>query len=222
MRTAKTAGVLMSLVFTASMAAQPPAAPEPRAETQGIKETDKFIKQGGEVAHAVGVAKLQVQNTLASYNALVSSSSKNMKKDYGKLLKEMKEMDEKTAAARTEVGEMETAGKTYFAGRETTIAGIKDPQLKATAQQRLAASQKQHADVLASLRSTGEALEPIRKELDDQIKFLGSDLNPGAAAALAPNAKKLNDQGNTAFAKADEAINNANTYFNALKSETGR
>jgi hypothetical protein len=72
------------------------------------------------------------------------------------------------------------------------------------------------------LRSTGEALEPIRKELDDQIKFLGSDLNPSAAASLAPNAKKLNDQGNTVFAKADEAINNANTYFNGLRSETGK
>jgi DUF2959 family protein len=194
------------------------ASQEPRSETQGIKETEKFIKEGGDVSHAVGVAKAQIESTLAAYNALVSSpAEKNMKRDYGKLLKEMKTMDEKLAEARTQVDEMEQAAKTYFAGRATTIAAIQDPALKAQAEQRLTGSQKQHVDVIASLRSAATSLDPVRKDLDDQIKFLGSDLNPSAAASLAPNAQKLNDRGRENFTKADAAIAAANAYFNSLR-----
>jgi hypothetical protein len=207
------------MVLVVSVAARATSAgQEPRDDKQGIKETEKFIKEGGDVSHAIGVAKAQVQSTLAAYNSLVSSTAdKNMKKEYGKLLKEMKTMDEKTTEARGQVDEMEQAAKVYFAGRTTTIAAIQDPTLKAQAEQRLANSQKQHVDVVASLRSAATALDPIRKELDDQIKFLGSDLNPSAAASLAPNAQKLNERGQTTFAKADEAISAANSYFNSMR-----
>src|SRR3954451_11972171 len=160
MRTATIVGaVLMSTLFAATLAlAQPPAAPEPRSEKQGIKETERFIKEGGDVAHAVGAGRLQIESTLSAYNALVSNPSKDMKRDYGKLLKEVKEMDGKVDEARKQVGEMNAARQTYFAGRQATIANIQDPQLKRAAQARLADSGKQHDEVLASLRSTGESL----------------------------------------------------------------
>ena len=72
--------------------------------------------------------------------------------------------------------------------------------------------------VLASLRATGEALEPLRKQLADQIHFLGSDLNPSAAPSLKPQAERLNADGLTVFGKADQAIVAANDYFKGLKA----
>jgi len=188
-----------------------------RSDTQGLKETENFIKEGGDVVHTVAVAKAQVEATLAAYDTLVASPSKNMKRDYGKLLKAVKTMDEKAAAARTQVDEMEEASKAYFAGRAATIATIQDPELRAHAEQRLVESRKQHADVVASLRAAGESLDPVRRDLDDQIKFLGSDLNPGAAASLGPKAKELDERGKANFAKANEAINAANAYFNSMR-----
>jgi hypothetical protein len=211
------AAFMITFLVTFAAGAPARAAQEKRSDTQGVKETEKFVKEGDDLTHKVGEAKAQVESTLTAYNTLVSGPSKNMKKDYDRLLKELKNMDEKAADARTQAGEMEEAGKTYFAGRATTIAAIQDPQLKAQAEQRLKESQKQHADVLSSLRSAGQSLDPIRKDLNDQIKFLGSDLNPGAAATLAPKAKELNERGRTNFAKADEAINAANTYFNSMR-----
>jgi hypothetical protein len=220
MRTGQTSRAVRLRVFVAALLAAAPlarAAQEPRSETEGIKETEQFIKAGGEVAHAAGVAKNQVQNTLTAYNNLMSTPSKNMKSGYGKLLKEIKEMDEKAADARSQVAEMEAAAKTYFTGRAATIEEIQNPQLKAEAKQRLAESQQEHDRVLAALRSAGESLDPIRQDLNDQVKFLGSDLNPGAAAALTPNAQKLNERGKANFAQVDAAISAADAYFNSMK-----
>jgi hypothetical protein len=219
MRITRTVGVVFmsTCVFAASAAAGLTTSQEPRDDKQGVKETEQFIKKGDDVAHAVGVAKTQIDSTMTAYNTLVSTPSTNMKGDYGKLLKEMKKMDDKVADARKQLGEMEAAANTYFAGREATIAKIQNPELKKQAEQRLADSKKQHADVLAAMRSAGESLEPIRKDLEDQIKFLGSDLNPSAAASQAANAQKLNERGKVTFAKTDEAVNAATTYFNAMR-----
>ena len=78
-------------------------------------------------------------------------------------------------------------------------------------------SQKDFGDVLASMREAGGALDPFRKQLADQIKFLGSDLNPSATASLKPQADKLNADGAAVFSETDQAISKSNAYFAGLK-----
>jgi len=68
------------------------------------------------------------------------------------------------------------------------------------------------------LRAAGDALEPFRKQLDDQIIYLGSDLSPSGTASLKANSEKLNHQGDEAFAKIDDAVKRADEYFQSMKS----
>jgi hypothetical protein len=221
------AGLLVAPVMAAQTQPPPkpaPAQPQPaqpapeRSRTQGLKETDRFIKAGGNTTKAVGDAKTQVQKTLDTYNGLVTQPSKNMKGDYKKLMKSMDSMNSQATNARQKVDEMLKAGDTYFAGRAENLKGIQDPSLQNRAKQRLAENQKHFASVMQSLKDANDALEPFRKDLADQITFLGSDLNPSATASLKPNAEKLNARGTELFAKADKAIADANAYFQGLKA----
>jgi len=213
-------------ILTVSMAAaqtpqtQAPPAPE-RSRTQGLEETDRFVKAGEELAQEVAAGKMQVQKTLDAYNGLVAQPTKNMKGDYKKLLKAMDTMNRKADVAREKVDEMQKTADLYFSGRSETVAGIQDADLKKQAQGRLADSQKQFADVLQSLRDGGQALEPFRKHLADQITYLGSDLTPSAMTSLKPQAAKLNSQGSEVLDKVDQAISKANSYFHGLRSTEG-
>ncbi|HET7216739.1 MAG TPA: DUF2959 family protein [Vicinamibacterales bacterium] len=189
-----------------------------RSRTQGLKETDRFVKTGGATSEAVANAKLQTQKTLDAYNALVTQPSKNMKGDYKKLMKSMDAMNDRVAEARVKVDQMQQAGDTYFLGRADTIKNIQDAQLQERAKQRLEASQKQFSGVLQALREAGESLEPFRKDLADQITYLGSDLTPSAMTSLKPNAEKLNARGSDVFTKTDAAITAANNYFQSLRA----
>jgi hypothetical protein len=191
-----------------------------RSRTQGLKETDRFIKAGGSTSQAVAEANAQVKSTLDAFNALVMQPSKNMKGDYKKVMKASDSMNDKLVQARQKVEAMQGAGATYFSGRAETIKNIQDPQLQSKAQQRLDGSQKELAGVLKQLREAGEALEPFRKQLADQITFLGSDLTPSATASLKPEADKLNKQGAEVFANIDKAITQANAYFQGLRAES--
>jgi predicted nucleic acid-binding Zn-ribbon protein len=191
-----------------------------RSRTEGLKETDRFIKAGQETTKSVAAAKQQIQDTLTAYNTLVTQPSKNMKNDYKKVMKSMDAMNKKVGDASNKVGAMQTAADTYFQGRGDTLKNIQDQQLQSQAQQRMKDNQKEFAGVLASLREASEALEPFRKQLADQITFLGSDLNPSATASLKPQAEKLNADGANVFSKTDQAIAKANDYFNGLKAAT--
>ena len=141
-----------------------------------------------------------------------------MKGDYKRLMKAKDSMDAKVTEARAKLGEMQSMGDTYFTGRAQSIKGIQDPALLSRAQQRLQDNQKAFGGVLQGLREAGDAIEPFRKQLDDQIIYLGSDLSPSGTASLKPNAEKLNQQGEEAFSKIDEAVKRANLYFQSLKA----
>lgn len=213
--------VLLAAFANPLLAASQAQAPAPeRSRTQGLKETDRFVKSGTTTSRALTDGRMQLQKTLDTYNGLVTQPSTNMKGDYKKLLKAMDSMNDKVADARQKVEAMQKAGDTYFSGRAETIKNIQDPALLGQAQKRLKDNQSQFATVLQSLRDASTALEPFRKQLADQITYLGSDLTPSAMTSLKPQAEKLNTQGSQLFKTTDEAIAKADSYFQSIRAET--
>ena len=204
------ATVVMSMSVVALPSAQ-------RSQTEGIKEAEKFVNTGADTASAVGKARLQVQATLAAYNALVTQASKDMKGDYKKLLNGAKDMAQKVDGARERITKMQAAGDTYFAGRAATIKEIQDADLRRQGAATARPEQQEYASVMASLREAGESLQAMRKDLDNHITYLGSDLTPSAMTSLKPEAQKLNDSGAQVLEKADLAIVTANKYFNSMR-----
>ncbi len=218
---ARAAGVLLAALLATPLMAAAQTAPAQSAErsrTQGIKETDRFIKAGNNAHASIANARLEAKNTLDRYNKLVTQPSKNMKGDYKKLMGALDDMNEEIADARLEITNMRANGDTYFAGRETTNKTIQDQQLQSSAAARLATSRKDLDTVLVSLRAAGDALEAFRKDLADQITFLGSDLTPTAMTALKPAADKLNKQGDEALGKIDSANAALRAYLDGLKA----
>jgi len=219
---ARAAGVLLTAMLAAPLLATAQTTPAPSAErsrTQGLKETDKFIKAGNNAHASIEGARHETKNTLDMYNKLVTQPSKNMKGDYKKLMGAVDDMKEEIADARVEITGMRAKGDTYFTGRETTNKAIQDPQLQTAAATRLAASRKDLDAVLGQLGAAGEALETFRKDLADQITFLGSDLTPTAMTALKPAAEKLNTQGADALGKIDAANAALRSYLDGLKAK---
>jgi len=205
-----------ALTITVAAADQP----QERSRTQGLKETDRFVKAGGATSQAITDAKLQLQKTLDAYNALVTQPSKDMKGDYKRLIKAMDSMNSKVASAQQKIDAMQKNADIYFAGRAETIKNIQDANLQSQAQERLKTNQDQFAGVMQSLRDAGAALEPFRKQVADHITYLGSDLTPSAMTSLKPEAEKLNAQGTEVFGKTDQALAKADSYFQSMRAES--
>jgi hypothetical protein len=187
--------------------------------TEGIKETERFIKAGGSTAQSVAEARLKTKNALDAYNALVLGDSKDMKGDYKKLLNAQKDMNKQVADARKTVAEMDKEAAVYTTSRSAALSQIQDAGLRDKAKSRLDQSQKGYDNVKAALREGSDALAPFAKDLSDQIQYLGQELNPSSVASLKPQAERLNGKGATVFGQADTAVTTANKYFQTLRTE---
>ena len=85
-----------------------------RSRTQGLKETDRFVKAGESTTQSITTGKMQLQKTLDAYNSLVTQPSKDMKGDYKKLLKSSDAMNDKVAEARQKIDAMQKAGAVSY------------------------------------------------------------------------------------------------------------
>jgi hypothetical protein len=186
--------------------------------TEGVKETDKFVKEGQNTTNAINDARQKTQNALDAYNQLTQGDSKDMKGDYKKLLKAQKDMNNSVGDARKANDDLDKQAAVYFTQRSSSVNQIQDPALRDKGKTRLETSQKEFDKVKASLSDADQALAPFSKSLSDQIAFLGQDLTPSAAAAMKPQSAKLNQEGSSLFNKIDSATGMANKYFASLKA----
>ena len=188
-----------------------------RSDTEGIKEADNFVKAGDKTSRSIAEAKAKIQDALSAYNALVMQPSSDLRGDYKKLLNTVKEMNQKADAAKENVTTMEKVGNTYFAGRATSIKNIQDLALQEKAQSRFDQNQTEFTSVMKAFQDADDSLAPLRKDLSDQINFLGSDLTPNATTSLKPQAEQLNQHATEVFTKTDQALSKAGAYFNSMR-----
>ena len=189
------------------------------AQTEGIKEADRFAKSIETTSLSVSDARTKIQGALDSYNALVKGDSQDMKGDYKKLQKAEKDMTSQVADTRKTVADMDKQAGVYFATRADALSQIQDPSMQNQAKSRLNDSKQSYDKVRASLKGAGDALNPFAKDLSDHIKYLGAELTPASAASLKPEGEKLNKQAATLFKQTDTALKTSTDYLNTLKSK---
>ena len=68
-------------------------------------------------------------------------------------------------------------------------------------------------------RRAGADFDIFMATLRDQIVYLGYDLNPGAVASLAEDAKKLNAQADSMFKSIYDVTETINKSVSAIKAQ---
>jgi hypothetical protein len=85
--------------------------------------------------------------------------------------------------------------------------------------QRLKRTQDRFGELRQTGRQAADLYTPIMKTLQDQVAYLGHDLNAGAVAALKPDADKLNAQAKDLYAAIDKVTAAAAENRSKLNAE---
>ena len=100
-----------------------------------------------------------------------------------------------------------------------SLQEITSEDLKKRSQDRLNKTRIYFGEILAAGRSAGAVFNPLMGALEDQVVYLGYDLNASAVASLSEDAKKLNAQADELFASIDHVQKVASEYALSLKPE---
>jgi hypothetical protein len=138
---------------------------------------------------------------------------------YKKLQSEMATTEKRRSEIAVRADEMKAEADTLFKSWADSAAAISDADLRKRSDERLAKTKASFAEIGTVGEKAKELYAPVMKALQDQVTYLGHDLNPSAVASLKPNAVKLNDQAKELVKRIDDTITTANTAIGALRPQ---
>jgi ElaB/YqjD/DUF883 family membrane-anchored ribosome-binding protein len=190
-----------------------------RAQDEGVKQIEQLIKSAKSQVEAIRDAKAQLQKTMTAYNTVLAPDVKDRRDAYKSLQKEIANSEKKRADVSTRSKEMNAEADRLFKSWEGTTAAIQSPELRERSQQRLKRTQDRFADLRQSGQKAADMYAPMMKTLQDQVTYLGHDLNAGAANSLKSDADKLNGQAKDLYAAIDQVTDTASANIAKLSAE---
>ena len=189
------------------------------AQDEGVKQVERLVKASGNTVKAIGDTKMQLMKTMDVYNALMADDAENRKKLYKSIQKEMENTEKRRTKIAEEAAKMRTEADTLFNEWANSSAAIENPDLRKKSDDRLAATKASYAEIGTAAQKAGDLYGPFMKALQDQVTFLGHDLNPSAVADLKPEAAKINEASSKLMQSIDDTISTANKNIAALRPE---
>ena len=190
-----------------------------QAQNEGVKQIQELIKKANSSVESITDAKLQLQKTMGAYNAVLAPDAKDRRDAYKKLQKELATSEKKRVAVTTRSAEMNTEADKLFKSWEGSTGAIGNPELRQRSEQRLTTAKQRFDEIRTTGQGASALYAPFMKSLQDQVTFLGHDLNSGAVAALKPDAEKLNAQAQELYAAIDKTTAAANSNISRLSAE---
>jgi hypothetical protein len=204
------AAVLAVLALAATAGAQ---------SDEGVKQAERLVKASGNTVKAIGDTKVQLMKTMDVYNSLFADDAENRRKIYNNIQKEMENTEKRRVKIREEAAKMNAEADTLFKDWANSVAAIESPDLRKRSEERLNATKASYAEIGTVGQKAGDLYGPFMKALQDQITYLGHDLNPEAVASLKPDAAKLNEKADQLIRSIDDTIATSNKNIGALRPQ---
>jgi len=190
-----------------------------RAQEEGVKQIQQLIKKAKSEVESIDEAKQQLQKTMSAYNAVLAPDVKDRRDAYKQLQKEMAAIEKRRAEVTARRTEMDAEADKLFKSWQGSTVAIQSPDLRKRSEDRLKKTQDRFAEIRQSGQNASSLYEPFMKTMQDQVTFLGHDLNPGAVTSLKPDADKLNAKAQELYAAIDKVTSAANSNITRLSAE---
>jgi hypothetical protein len=190
-----------------------------RSQDEGVKQVQLLTKRAGATVEAIANTKVQLMKTMDVYNGLMADGATDRKGAYKKLQQEMAATEKRRSEIALRADEMKAEAEALFKGWADSTAAIGDADLRKRSEERLAKTKASFAEIGTAGQKATELYGPVMKALQDQVTYLGHDLNPSAVASLKPNAARLNGEAKELVKRIDDTITTANTAIGALRPQ---
>src|SRR4051795_12759070 len=150
------------------------------AQDEGVKQIQQIIKKANDEVKSITEAKQQLQKTMDAYNAVLAPDVKDRRDAYKQLQKEIASTEKKRAEMSSKSAEMNSEADKLFKSWQNSAVAIQNPDLRKRSDDRLKRSQDRFSQIRQTGQETSNLYTPFMKSLQDQVTYLGHDLNPGA------------------------------------------
>ena len=187
-----------------------------QAQDEGVKMVEQLVKKARSTVEAIANTKAQLGKTMEVYNTLMADTGTDRKGLYKKLQSEMNSTEERRAQIKVHADETNVEAQNVFKSWSDSASAISDPALRKRSEDRITTTRASLDKVRAAGQKASELYAPVMKTLQDQVTYLGHDLNAASVASLKPDAAKLNTRVEELNKQLDDTISTANTAIGSI------
>ena len=142
-----------------------------------------MIYRAQQTTSSIRATNLQVKKTLESYNYIVEGKAQDPRAEYKKLVKDIGKCGKSRDDVRVKAENMQKAADAFFMDWQESLAGYNSDEMRAKSEGRMAETQANYDKIFEAGTKAADDFDSFIAALDDQVRYLGNDLNPSAIAS---------------------------------------
>jgi F0F1-type ATP synthase membrane subunit b/b' len=182
-------------------------------EKFGVEKRDLLKKAVISARDSQEEAATEFKDALTKLREMYAVNGGDLEKNYDKLKGEYEDADQGATAVRKRIRDMDQVAGDLFAEWEKEIAEFTNPTYASNSRRQLNETRTKYQQLAASVKSAEASMEPVLKQLKEQVLYLKHNLNAaaigslrGEAASIQADITRLIDQMNGSIRQADDFI----------------
>ena len=182
-------------------------------EKFGVEKRDLLKKAVVSARNSQEEAATEFKDALTKLREMYAVNGGDLEKNYDKLKREYEDAEQGATAVRKRIRDMDQVAGDLFAEWEKEIAEFTNPTYASNSRRQLNETRTKYQQLAASVKSAESSMEPVLKQLKEQVLYLKHNLNAaaigslrGEAASIQADITRLIDQMNGSIRQADDFI----------------
>lgn len=182
-------------------------------EKFGVEKRDLLKKAVISARDSQEETATEFKDALTKLREMYAVNGGDLEKNYDKLKGEYEDADKGATLVRKRIRDMDQVAGDLFAEWEKEIAEFTNPTYASNSRRQLNETRTKYQQLAASVKSAEASMEPVLKQLKEQVLYLKHNLNAaaigslrGEAASIQADITRLIDQMNGSIRQADDFI----------------
>jgi len=186
-------------------------------EKVGVHKRDILVDRVEEGRDSQEDAQKQFQSALEQFDSIVKLEQTDLKKAYDKFDKEYKKCKGAADDVSTRIDKIESVADALFKEWKSELKQYENKDMRRSSEKQLAATKSRYADMLATMKTAEESMEPVLRIFHDNVLFLKHNLNAQAIGSLQSEFATLETHIDQLVQSMNVAIASSNKFIAEIK-----
>jgi len=186
-------------------------------EKVGVHKRDILVDRVEDGRDAQADAQKQFKSALEQFDSVVKLEETDLKKAYDKLNKEYEKSKDAADNVATRISKIESVANALFKEWKGELKQYESKTLRKSSEEQLKATKVRYREMLDSMKTAEQSMEPVLKIFHDNVLFLKHNLNAQAIGSLQSEFANLEGQINELITSMNVAIDSSNKFIADIK-----
>jgi len=185
-------------------------------ESVGVHKREIMVDRVKDARDAQSDAKEEFKDALTLFSEVVNFDGGDLEKTYSKLSKAFERSEKEAAAVQGRIDNVESVARALFKEWRGELKQYSNENLRRESKRQFEATEEQYEQLMDTMRSAAETMDPVLAAFRDQVLFLKHNLNSRAIASIQTETARVEEDVARLIREMEASIAEADAFIKDL------